>query len=989
MNGKNYLFTLLIFIGFTGFVRGQAASFIVDGDTNLSVVKVCKGYTVDFINNSTGIIQNYTWSLPGGSPNSSSLPSPSVVFNTNGNYNCSFTISYSGGLTNTINFQVRVKSTVTNASFGFLPSVCSSDPAYLLSAGNPSGGDYFGTGVSNNKFDPGVADTGFHTLGYVYTAPNGCKDTAYSTVYVKPGPTAALIELSSFSNCNAFSFANPNFLITIFDVSTSPDSIIKHELIWGDGTLGWDSTGFRAQGLQHTYYGQGIYILKYVVTSGNGCTDTARYSVLNTTNPASLNITNPGGTNGCAPVTVTMPLSTTNSDSSITYTVQWGDGTDTTFGHPPPATVSHTYDTTSCTEPGGFFNITAIAQNACVTTQSTVAGPFVTQPAIAEFVPLNGCVNQLHTLTNMSVPGFDNACSRLTTFKWDWGDGTPQTTVISSAPIPPPGMHTWTSTGYYNVTLWVISPGSVLCPNDSITYVVCIGDAPSDSIVFTDTVGCAPYSPIFNNSTDTSTYCGPSSYGWYLDDTTGVSFINGSTSLDFDPDVEFTVPGIYQLSFYNFNECGGDTTTQNIIVQGPPIVSLPPNPFPFCDTATIKFATDSLHTPSVDSNYAAISSYSWSITPGGFTYLNGTDSTSQFPEVLFVPNTYTIILKATNICGTDADTQVVVVNALTNGGFLIDNLDGCAPLAVDVKSTSTIGVMHKWYINGVLYSNNRDTNMVLTNSGLVGDSLYLIELEVTSGLGCSDTLKEWVVVRPTPQPNFSFTEACLADTTYFFDSTLFAYAPLADWNWDFGDGTSSKQTNATHVYANPGRYWVTLGVGDTNGCIGYYSDSLWVRSKPLVDFNLNYSCKPDSACVNDTIFLKNLSTIDSNGTPISAYAWDVYNDGIINDTNRNSYWLFPNPGVQEVKLTVSSQSGCVDTLVKQIFISQPPNPQFTLSQKGGCTPFSVSVTESSTGYITNYLWNFYTVDSFGNQTQVHTSTLQDPKTKTAVQVYYV
>ncbi len=978
MNGKNYLFTLIILLGFSGYVRGQAASFIVDGDTNLSVVRVCKGYTIDFIDNSTGIIQIYSWVFPGGSPTSSSLQSPSVVFNTNGTYNCSFTISYSGGLTNTISFQVKVSSNVTNASFGFLPSVCSSDPAYLLTTGNPSGGSYFGTGVSNNRFNPAIADTGFHTLGYVYSAPNGCRDTAYSTVYVKPGPKAALLELSSFSNCNAFSFANPNFLITIFDISTSPDSIVKHEVIWGDGTLKWDSTGFRTTGLQHTYYGQGIYQLKYVVTSGNGCTDTAVYSVLNTTNPASLNITNPGGTNGCAPVTVTFPLSTTNSDSTITYTVDWGDGTDTSFNHPPPATLTHTYDTTSCLQPGGFFNITAISKNACVTTQSTVAGPFVTQPAIAEFAPLNGCVNQLHSLPNMSVPGFDNACSRLTTFKWDWGDGSPFTTVISSAPIPPPGTHIWTAKGYYNVTLWVISPGSVACPGDSITYVVCIGDAPKDSIVFTDSAGCAPYQPLFNNNTDTSTYCGSSTFGWYVNDSTGYSFINGTSASDFDPDIQFTVPGVYLLSFYNINECGGDTVTQKIIVQGPPIVNLPPNPFPYCDTVKIRFATDSLHTPTIDSNYAAITSYSWSITPSGFTYLNGTDSTSQFPEILLVPNTYTIIINATNACGSDADTQIVVVNSLTNGGFLIDNLDGCAPLTVNVKSTSTSNIQHKWYINGVLYSTFRDTNMILTNTGLVSDSIYLIELEVTSGLGCSDTIKEWVTVRPTPQPNFSFTSACISDTTFFYDSTLFAYAPLINWSWDFGDNTTSKQTNPYHIYTNPGRYLVTLSAEDTNGCIGYYSDSVWVKSKPIVDFNFSYTCLPDSACVNDTVFLGNLSTIDSNGTPINGYGWDVYNDGIIDDTTRHSYWLFPNPGLQDVKLIVSSQGGCVDTIVKQIFISQPPNPQFTLSQKGGCTPFSVSVTEFSTGYITNYLWNFYTVDSFGNQTQVYTSTLKNP-----------
>ena len=37
------------------------------------------------------------------------------------------------------------------------------------------------------------------------------------------------------------------------------------------------------------------------------------------------------------------------------------------------------------------------------------------------------------------------------------------------------------------------------------------------------------------------------------------------------------------------------------------------------------------------------------------------------------------------------------------------------------------------------------------------------------------------------------------------------------WAWDFGDGTGSTDRNASHKYAAPGRYTVTLTVSNENG----------------------------------------------------------------------------------------------------------------------------------------------------------------------------
>ena len=971
---KLLVFMVLVFWGMVA--RAQpVARYVYQGDTNLSPVRVCRNYQALFEDIHLGITSSVQWNFQGGNPPTSTSSNPVVSWNTNGTKNCSFTV-YQGSYSNTINFQVIVSSNQTTPNFGFLQDVCSSDPAFLLTQGSPPGGNYFGLGVANNYFDPGVADTGYHTLGYVYTAPNGCSDTAYNTIFVKPGPTASLLELNGFSNCNGFSTAAPSFEIELYDQSTSPDSIISYKILWGDGTSPWDSAFFRPNGFNHTYFGQGIYQLNYVVTGLNGCTDTAKYFVVNTTNPASLNLTNPGGTNGCAPVTVTFPVSTTGTDNTVIYTVDWGDGNDTVFSHPPPSFLTHTYDTTSCIKSGGFFPITATATNACVSTQSTIQGPFVTQPGVVDFTVPPGCVGVPQVLNNMSIPGYTNACSRLSTYIWDFGDGSPPITQIVSTPVPPPGIHTWNAAGFYNVTLFLISPSSN-CPGDTLTQTICIENPTFANVSIQDTMGCQPFSPIIVNTSDTNSSCTPVQTLWSVDQSTGWNIDTTTTSMtDLEPQITFTDAGVYQLSYYHFNNCGGDTITQTIYVKDVPDVALPQNVGPFCDTMTVNTANHPSFKPSINANGGTISAYGWSVSPS-VAYLNGTNSTSQYPVFRLPPNTYTITHWATNECGTDTASQTLVVNPLTNGGFLLDKNFGCSPLVIQAQSTSAPGVQHWWYVDSVLYSANRDTTFYLTNTG-AQDSNYFIQLVVYSGIGCTDTLDQTVTVYPNPHAKFSISDVCINSSTSFFDSTVAAIAPIVNWDWDFGDGTLMTGQNPQHVYQNPGKYLVGLTATDSNGCSSNYFDTAVVFSNPMAGMNIQYASLPDSACIQDSIFFIDNSTIDTNGTTIVAWQWDVFNDGIIDGTLQNTSYVFQNPGSYPVKLIVTSLSGCIDSIVDTVHISKPPTPFFTLDIYGGCTPVSVIASDSSSGYILNYLWRFYTLDSNQNQVLEHTASTLNP-----------
>lgn len=962
----------LLFVVF--FAKAQpVASFVVKGDTNLSPVRLCKQYITQFKSISTGPIVSISWSFANGNPSTSTNQVVNVFWNANGSHACSLTVTDTGGVTNTINFTVIVASNKPNVSFAPLVDKCTSDPPFPLSGGAPSGGVYYGLGVTNNKFSPSVTDTGYHTIGYVYTAPNGCADTAFSTIYVKKGPNAAMLDLGNFSNCNGFTSVNPNYTVQLFDQSTG-DSIINYELIWGDGTLSWDSTSFRP-GITHSYFGQGIYQLKLVITALNGCTDTAKYTVINTSNPASLNLVNPGGTNGCAPVTISFPVSTSNTDTTIVYNINFGDGKDTTFNHPPPPFITHTYDTTSCIRPQGYFNITAKATNACVSTTSTIQGPFVTQKGKANFLAPPGCVGVPRTFTNISIPGYTNACSRLSTYIWNYGDGSPLSTVVSSSPIPPAGNHTYTAPGFYNVTLVLVSIGNS-CPGDTLTQQVCIESPPSVNISLSDTVGCFPLTPVITNTSDTNVLCTNVQYGWFIDVPTGWITTQGTTLNDYLPNITFTQQGTYTLSFFNKNSCGGDTISQKIYVFGKPVVSFQQNAQPYCDTVIINTAVNTVHKPSISANGTPITSYLWRISPAP-VYLNGTDSTSQYPVFSLPPGSYTIQLIVTNFCGVDTATQAVQVNSPTSGGFLMSTNQGCSPLTVSVQSTSALGIQHTWYLDNAVYATQRDTTYVLTNN-TQQNQVIPIKLLLFSGLGCADTITQYVTVFGLPKPDFSGSEVCVGSPTVFFDSTQTAGAPIISRNWNFGDNTSSGSINPVHTYNVAGKYNVVLTATDTNGCTKSFSDSIWVRSFPSPLFSITYSSQPDSICIQDSVFFDDISTVDANGTPIVSRAWDIFNDGTIDDTSQNTSFVFQNPGSFPVKLSVTSALGCTSYYIDTIHVSKPPTPYFSLSSYGGCTPVTVVAYDSSSGHILNYDWVFYTLDSNLNRVIEFVSSQQNP-----------
>ena len=196
------------------------------------------------------------------------------------------------------------------------------------------------------------------------------------------------------------------------------------------------------------------------------------------------------------------------------------------------------------------------------------------------------------------------------------------------------------------------------------------------------------------------------------------------------------------------------------------------------------------------------------------------------------------------------------------------------------------------------------------------------------------------------------------------------------WNWDLGNGSLSNLQNPTTVYSTPGTYTVTLVVRNANGTHGVTKTNyITVYPSP----NANFLADKTIACLPATIEFTDHST-DNVGT-ITQWRWD-FGDGNIS-TQRNPTHTYSNLGFYNVLLTVTSNTGCSNTIGRYRYIRTVSGvtADFNANADSVCrAPFGINFMNETAGPGTmTYAWDF------GNS---QSSALQNPSTTYATEGTY-
>jgi PKD repeat protein len=185
-------------------------------------------------------------------------------------------------------------------------------------------------------------------------------------------------------------------------------------------------------------------------------------------------------------------------------------------------------------------------------------------------------------------------------------------------------------------------------------------------------------------------------------------------------------------------------------------------------------------------------------------------------------------------------------------------------------------------------------------------------------------------------------------TVVFTDTST---GPVTAWQWDFGDGATSTAQHPTHTYELSGTFTVSLTASGPGGYDTLVrADYVRVRTSALI---ANFTAYPTSGPLPLSV-----QFADASAGPVTAWHWD-FGDGITS-TLENPVHTYTTAGAYTVTLSVSG-AGSADTLARASYIHASPSSPvaaFAAAPLAGQPPLTVIFTDTSTGPVTAWQWDF-------------------------------
>lgn len=292
--------------------------------------------------------------------------------------------------------------------------------------------------------------------------------------------------------------------------------------------------------------------------------------------------------------------------------------------------------------------------------------------------------------------------------------------------------------------------------------------------------------------------------------------------------------------------------------------------------------------------------------------------------------------------------------AQLNANFTANIQQGCSPLVVNFSNQSSGNIVdYLWK-----FGNGNSSDTVAPIASYISPGTYDVTLIVYGSGGQVDSIvkQNFITVFGKPTANFSAsrTTVCIGNSISFTDNSVRGSGQIVSWQWDFGDGGSSTQQNPTYTYQGLGTYTVSLQVTDVNGCSHFFFIDNYINITNAPNANFNGTSTAGCVPPHEVTFNDN-----STGTPPFTYEWDFGDGG--SSTQQNPTHSYNNVGNYNVKLVVTDQSGCSDSITRTSFVNiDQPVAAMSVNTNYGCSSPATffQFSNLSTGPTSFVRWDF-------------------------------
>ena len=372
------------------------------------------------------------------------------------------------------------------------------------------------------------------------------------------------------------------------------------------------------------------------------------------------------------------------------------------------------------------------------------------------------------------------------------------------------------------------------------------------------------------------------SYSW--------DFGDNSTSNEVSPTHNYEEDGTYEVVLIVTNDCGSDTTTQQVVILTPPDASFTTSDFGECGPFTVTYEA----APQGEGL-----TYNWFFEGGTPMISSDPSPTVSYADVGF----FDVTLTVTNAAGSTevVETDLIMVNLPPVADFELNYNIGENSIAL--TNTSTNPANSSWGFGDGMTSTDPNPN-----HAYLMDGTYLVTLIEENNCGADTTFQEVTIITP-PKVSFELQneEGCAPLTVQFENTT-----PNADsiaWHFPGGDPSFSNAESLTVTYNEPGSYEVSLEAFNEAGMETQSETNLIVVAGAP---ETTASFEVDNLTVN--------FASQATGDNLS-YDW-MFGDGAIS-SDANPSHTYEMPGNYTATLIVSNDCGAdTVTLDLELIIDQ-------------------------------------------------------------------